>query len=152
LGDAHRLGEAGRERGRVVGVAGEGDCLAALLPPPAQDLGVQRHPGVDLEGLARLGQSTKHVPVLLAEIIRVMRFSVLRPVTDRVVDVGEDVEAVELGDQQRGFRQVAPQDPGRILVAEAVGDLGEAAPGRRGVHRGEHPVEAAIAQQGGGPV
>ena len=112
---------------------------------------MQRHPGVDLEGLARLGQGAKHVPVLLAEIIRVMRFSVLRPVTDRVVDVGEDVEAVELGDQRCGFRQVAAQNPGRILVAEAVGDLGEAVPGRRRVHRGEHPVEAAIAQQGAGP-
>jgi hypothetical protein len=130
-----------------VGVAGEGDRLAALLPPPAQNLGVQRHLGVDLEGLARLGQGPQHVPVLLAEIIRVMRSGVPRPVTNRVVDVSQDVEAVEAGDQRGRFRQVAAQDPGRVLVAEAVGDLGEGAPGRRRVHRGEDPVEAARAEQ-----
>jgi hypothetical protein len=102
----HGFGEAGRQRGRVVRVAGEGDGLAALLPPPVQNPGVQRHPGVDLEGLARLGQGPQHVAVLVLEIIRVMRPGVLRPVTDRVVDVGEDVEAVEAGDQRGGLRQV----------------------------------------------
>jgi hypothetical protein len=117
-----------------MGVAGEGDRLAALLPPPAQDLGVQRHLGVDLEGLARLGQGPQHVPVLILEVVRVMGSGVVRPVTDRVVDVGEDVEAVEAGDQRGGLRQVAAQDPGRVVVAEAVGDLGEAVPGRCGVH------------------
>jgi hypothetical protein len=89
-----------------VGVAGEGDRLTALLPPPVQDAGVQRHPGVDLEGLARVSQGPQHVPVLFLEIIRVMRSGVLRPVTDRVVDVGEDVEGVEAGDQRGGLRQV----------------------------------------------
>jgi hypothetical protein len=135
-----------------VGIAGEGDRLAALLPPPAQDLGVQRHPGVDLEDLPRLGQGAQHEPVLILEITRVMRPGVLRPVADRVVDVGEDLEGVEPGDQRGGLGQVRAQDPGRVLVAEAVGDLGEAAPGRRGVHRGEHPVEAARTEQGDGPV
>jgi hypothetical protein len=61
------------------------------------------------------------VPVLILEVVRVMRFGVWRPVADRVVNVGEDVEGVEAG------------------------------AGRRGVHRGEHPVEASIAQQGSGP-
>jgi hypothetical protein len=134
-----------------VRVAGEGDGLTALLPPPAQDLGVQRHPGVDLEGLARLGQGPQHVPVLILEVVGVMRFGVCRPVADRVVDVGEDVERVEGADQRGGLRQVTAQHPVRGLVAEAVGDLGEPGSGRRGVHRGEHPVEAAVAQQGGGP-
>jgi hypothetical protein len=134
-----------------VRVAGEGDGLAALLPPPAQDLGVQRHPGVDLEGLARLGQGAQHVPVLILEVVRVMGSGVIRPVTDRVVNVGEDVEGVESGDQRGGLRQIVAQHPVRGPVPEAVGDLGETGPGRRGVHRGEDPVEAAIAQQGGGP-
>jgi hypothetical protein len=89
-----------------MGVAGEGDRLAALLPPPLQDAGVQRHPGVDLEGLARVGQGPQDVSVLILEVVRVMRFSVLRPVADRVVDVGEDVEGVEAGDQRGGLRQV----------------------------------------------
>ena len=134
-----------------MGVAGEGDRLAAHQPPPAQNRGVQRHPGVDLEGLARLGPGPQHVPVLILEVVRVMRFGVLRPVTDGVVDVGEDVEAVEAGDQRGRLRQVTAQHPVRGLVAEAVGDLGEAAPGRRRVHRGEDPVEAARAEQGSRP-
>jgi hypothetical protein len=67
---------------------------------------VQRHPGVDLEGLARLGQGPQHVPVLILEVVRVMGSGVVRPVTDRVVDVGEDVEGVESGDQLGGLRQV----------------------------------------------
>ncbi len=111
---------------------------------------MQRHPGIDLEGLARGGQGPQHVPVLILEVVRVMRFGVVRPVADRVIDVGEDVEGVEAGDQRGGFRQVAAQYPVRGLLAEAVRDLGEAGAGRCGVHRGEHPVEAAIAQQGGG--
>ena len=135
-----------------MGIAGERDRLAALLPPPAQDLGVQRHPGVDLEDLPRLGQSAQHEPVLLLEITRVMRPGVLRPVADRVVDMGEDLEGVEPGDQHGGLGQVGAQDPGRVLVAEAVGELDEAGPGRRGVHRGEHAVEAARTEQGGRPV
>jgi hypothetical protein len=89
-----------------VGVAGEGDGLTALLPPPAQDAGVQRHPGVDLEDLARVGQGPQHVPVLMLEVVRVMGSDVAWPVTDRVVDVGEHVEGVEAGDQRGGLRQV----------------------------------------------
>jgi hypothetical protein len=135
-----------------VGVAGEGDRPAALLPPPGEDLGVQRHPGVDLEGLARLGQVTQHLAVLILEVFRVMRPGVVRPVTDRVVDVGEDLEGVEPGDQRGRFREIGAQDPGRVLAAEAVGELGEAGPGRRRVHRGEDAVEAAGAEQGSDPV
>jgi len=89
-----------------VGIAGEGDRLAVLLPPPLKNPGMQRHPGVDLEGLARGGQGPQHVPVLILKVVRVMRFGVLRPVADRVVNVGEDVEGVEAGDQRGGLRQV----------------------------------------------
>jgi len=134
-----------------VGIAGEGDRLAALLPPPGQHPGVQRHPGIDLEGLARVGQGPQHVPVLVLEVVRVMRSGVWRPVADGVVDVGEDVERLEAADQRGGFRQVTAQHPVRGLVAEAVGDLGEAPAGRRGVHRGEDPVETAVAEQGSRP-
>jgi hypothetical protein len=130
-----------------VGIAGEGDRLAALLPPPGQHPGVQRHPGVDLEDLARGGQGPQHLPVLVLEVVRVMRFGVVRPVADRVVDVSEDVEVVERGDQRGGFRQIAAQHQVRGLLAEAVGDLGRARAGRRGVHRGEDTVETARAQQ-----
>ena len=132
-------------------IAGEGDRLAALLPPPVQDPGVQRHPGVDLEDFARAGQGPQHVPVLLLEVVRVMRLGVLRPGADRVVDVGEDVEGVEVGDQRDGVRQIAAQHLVGGLVAEAVGDLDEAGPGRRGVDRGEDAVETARAEQGSRP-
>ena len=67
---------------------------------------MQRHPGVDLEGLARVGQGPQNLPVLILEVVRVMRFGVWRPVADRVVNVGEDVEGVEAGDQRGGLRQV----------------------------------------------
>jgi hypothetical protein len=46
------------------------------------------------------------VPVLILEVVRVMGSGVARPVTDRVVNVGEDVEGVEAGDQRGGLRQV----------------------------------------------
>jgi hypothetical protein len=134
-----------------VGIAGEGDRLAALLPPPVQHPRMQRHPGIDLEHLARVGQRPQHLPVLLLEVVRVVRFGIRRPGADRVVDVGEHVEGVEGRDQRRGFRQVAAQHLVGGLVAEAIGDLGEARSVRRGVDRGEHAVETALAEQGGGP-
>jgi hypothetical protein len=134
-----------------MGIAGEGDRLAALLPPPVKHPGMQRHPGIDLEGLARGGQGPQHEPVLILEVVRVMRFGVVRPVADRVVDVGENVEGVERRHQRDGFRQIAAQHPVRGLLAEAVGDLGHASAGRRGVHRGEDTVETARAEQGSRP-
>jgi hypothetical protein len=133
-----------------VGVAGEGDRPTALLPPPVQHPGMQRHPGVDLQGLARVGQGPQHVPVLSLEIVRVVGSGAVGPVTDRVVNVGEDIEGVEPGNQRRGLGQVVAQHLVRGLIAEAVGDLDEGGPGRRRVHRGEHPVEAALVQQASG--
>jgi hypothetical protein len=112
---------------------------------------MQRHPGIDLEDLARVGQGPQHVPVLMLEVVRVVRFGVLRPVTDRVVDVGEDVEVVEAVNQRGGFRQVVAQHLVSGLIPEVVGNLAEASLGRRGMHRGEDPVEAALAEQGSGP-
>jgi len=107
---------------------------------------VQRHPGVDLEDLARVGQGPQHVPVLIREVVRVRGWGVVRPVADRIVDVSEDVEGIEAGDQRGGLRQVVAEHLVSGQIPEAVGDLDEAGPGRRGVHRGKHPVEAAVAQ------
>src|SRR3954454_6662073 len=45
-----RLGEAVRQRLRVVGVAAERHRVAALLAPPADDLRRQLPPRVDLQG------------------------------------------------------------------------------------------------------
>ena len=95
-------------------------------------------------------QNMSLIPI--AKISRVMRLGVGRPVADRVVDMGEDVEGIEGGDQRGGFRQVAAQHLSGRLLAEAIGDLGEADPGRRGMHRGKHPVKTAVAEQRSGPV
>jgi hypothetical protein len=62
--------------------------------------------GVDFEGLAGAGQGPQHVAVLILEVVRVEGLGVSRPVADRVVDVGEDLEGVEPADQRGGFGQV----------------------------------------------
>src|SRR6266566_3218676 len=105
VGQVSRLGEAGRERGRVVGIAGERDGLAAFLAPPSEDLGRQWHPGIDLERLARAGQGSQYVPVLVLEVVRVVGLGAPGPVADRVVDMGQDIEGAEPGDQRGGFGQ-----------------------------------------------
>lgn len=51
-----RVGEAVGEGGGVVGVAAEGDRLAAFVVPPAHDVGMQRHAGVDFECASGLGE------------------------------------------------------------------------------------------------
>jgi hypothetical protein len=129
------VGEAGGQGAWVVGVAGEGNGLAAFLPPSGEDLGMQRHPGIDFEDLPGVGQGPQQVPVLILELARVEGAGVARPVADRVIDVGEDLEGVEPADQRGGFGQVVAQQgrgPAAVPVGFAQLDAGSAGAIRQG--------------------
>src|SRR4249919_4349990 len=87
-----RLGKPPPDRSRVVGVAAEGDHLAALVPPPIHDLAVTaetlgRATGVDLQGPTAISKCTQGLTELIFERERIEGPGLGRPVADRVVDV-----------------------------------------------------------------
>ncbi|GIE24559.1 hypothetical protein Ahu01nite_076610 [Winogradskya humida] len=147
LDHVHGRGQAGADIIRHVGVAAEGDHLAALVAPPANDLRGQRNAGVDLQRPIRGGEGAQRVPELALEGVQVERAGLGGPPPDRIVQVGEDLKGIRTGDQLSDLGQVQPQHlDRRPLPVERV-RLDQAAVDGQRVQRAEHPLIVAGAEQ-----
>lgn len=100
---------------RFVGIAPEGNGLPAFFPPPAQEARIQGDPavgisrlGVDLEGGPPVGGAPQHRAVEVFESAFVEGQLVVRPVPLRIVEVGEDLEALRTLEQGEGLLQIEP--------------------------------------------
>ena len=94
-------------------VTAKRDCCSAFLLPPANDLCVKRHLGVDLQCPTGVGKCSQCVPKFILEGVRIIRPGLRWPVANRVVDVRENAEDVATDVEVGQLEQVLTNDLGR---------------------------------------
>jgi len=144
LDDVDRQAEAVTDAPRLVGVAAEGDRSAALLPPPPDQLDRGKgRAGVDLQRPVGGGQRPEYGPVVLLEVgLSVGARAPGRPVSTRIVAVGEDVEHCRALDKRHHVGEVAVHQVVRLDPAEQRGvRIYQRAVNRNGVQAAQDPIE-----------
>src|SRR5215470_1557643 len=125
----------------LMGVAAERDCHSAFFAPPASDLRAKGLFSIDFQRPAAASKHTQGVTELLFERDWIELAGCRRPVAEWIVDMSQDGEHIAAFDQSGYFREILPDDLGRLALVVKARYPGKLLPDRQAVQRTERHLE-----------